>query len=323
MSDFSIFRELPDFDEPVDPTEERFEVCDIRTSGTSVSSGWYTPAHDIFASVSELKNLVTLLVTEWNRSADFPEYGRYMNNNASLRSLALQYADPLSGWKKLHRHLESLSFASGRYANYFVAAKHFENLQLPNLSFLDLTRCYRVNDAAIAVIVVAAPQLKELKLGFCDAVSNRALSDSIVPHLNKTLTSLDLRHIDSIGGSGIRTLAQLSKLNKLTLAGIPHLRCLSFLVELPELAFLDLSRCPHLYLDTIAELVNAKALKKLSLRACPRITYESIRPLLEKSASLSSIDMRECPLISRALKGAISISKSLRCCLVTPIEGSI
>lgn len=321
MKEYSIFRELPDFDEVVDPIEECFEVCDLRNSGVSVSSGWYTPAHDIFEAVADLRKLITLLVTEWNRSAEYPEYGRYLVSNASLRSLALQYADPLSGWKKIHDQLESLSFASGRYANYFVAARHFENLQLPNLTALDLTRCYRINDAAIAAIVSAAPKLCDLKLGFCDAVSNRAISDSIVPHLHETLTSLDLRHIDSIGGSGINDLAHLSKLTKLSLAGLPHLRCCSFLVEMPELRSLDLSRCAHLYLDTVSELANAPSLQKLSLRACARLTYESVRPLLEQSKALLSIDLRECPQISRALKGSIAISKGLRCCLVTPVEG--
>lgn len=322
LKEFSVFRELPDFDESIDPAEELFEVCDLRNSGASVSSGWYTPAHEIFEAVSDLRNLVTLLVTEWNRTADFPEYGRYLAVNASLRSLALQYADPLAGWHKIHPTLESLSFASGRYANYFVASRHFENLQLPNLSVLDLTRCYRINDAAVEAIVTAAPRLRELKLGFCDAVSNLALSNSIVPKLQNSLTSLDLRHIDSIGDSGIHSLAKMSKLTRLTLAGLPHLRCCSFLTELPQLKYLDLSRCAHLYLDTIAGLADAPSLQKLSLRNCPRLTYESVRPLLERSKTLTSIDLRDCPQMTRALRGSMNISKGLRCCLVTPIEAS-
>lgn len=331
ISKYSVFRDVPDFDEDSASLEGHFGRYEVRSTN-GIPPSWYTPARELFEAISPLRRLVALHVTEWNRNSTKTDYGKHIIAISGLKGLALQFSENLRIWTKFHQNLESLSFASGRYANYFVEGRHFVGFNLPHLKSLDLTRCYRLSDDAVFSIVNCAPNLETLKLSFCDSLTESCIKDSIVPKLQYTLKYLDLRYIDAITDEGVRELTEnanlANSLTRLSLAGLSRIKNCSSLSRLSNLSFLDLSYCQSILKNApISVLSQAPKLQKLSLRGCEDITVSGIQTLLNKSSSLTSIDLRDCPAITKSMTVSptpsrkslvkLAIPPTLRCCLVS------
>lgn len=206
--------------------------------------------------------------------------------------------------------ISNLSFATTTYANYYVLGAQFANVSLPHLKHINFTNCYRINDAALAIVVEAAPNLVELKLCFCDGISDFSLINTI-PKLESSLRLLDLRHVDTLTEHGLSHLSKLGKLESLCLRHVDGLHSCAPFAAMPSLQQLDLSYCSNVQNESIAELSRIN-LKHLALRGLKLLDLSAIRSILTEPCFLSSIDLQECPALSYALNAAKSSWKELR-----------
>lgn len=156
----------------------------------------------------------------------------------------------------------------------------------------------------------AAPNLVELKLCFCDGISDFSLINTI-PKLESSLRLLDLRHVDTLTEDGLLHLSKLGKLKSLCLRHVDGLQSCTPFANMPNLRELDLSYCSNVQNESIAELANIK-LKHLSLRGLKLLDLNAIRPLLTKPCFLSTLDLQECPALAYALNTAKSVWKEMR-----------
>jgi hypothetical protein len=177
-----------------------------------------------------------------------------------------------------------------------------------------------MNDAGLAIVVEAAPNLVDLRMCFCDAITDSTLTDTL-PKLSSTLKVLDLRHVDNLTEAGLLQLSRLSNLQSLNLrhlSGLQTAAC-SSLSQLSQLQALDLSYCSNLTSEGVTRLSPCK-LKWLALRGTKLVDLKAVKALLSITQSLGLIDIQECPLITTALNatknGWREFRKVLPSCLV-------
>lgn len=285
--------------------DESYEETHFRRA--DIPLDWYTPTPLIFEVIARLTRLSVLYVSEWNGSS--ANDGHYLSSLTSLKSLQLQYSASLRemGAQTLNS-LEHLSLATRTYANYYVHGSHFRGLTMHNLQAINFTNCYRLNDEGLSVVVAAAPNLVDLRLCFCDSITDVSLIQTL-PKLSGTLKVLDLRNVDDLTENGLCQLSKLSNLQSLNLRHVSALRkdACSSLATLTSLKALDLSYCTNLTDEGVQLLAEKDScLQWLCLRGAKLLHLSAVNALLSVSKALALLDLQECPCITNALNATKS-----------------
>ncbi|CAI5476301.1 unnamed protein product, partial [Closterium sp. Yama58-4] len=163
---------------------------------------------------------------------------------------------------------------------------------LPALRSLSLQGAYRLSDAALPPLALAAPSLAHLSLLHCPLLSSPAVSTL----LSSLASSLKTLRLD--GCSQLNARALLPGLKALT-----GLTCLS------------LAGVPSVTDAVLADLLPAVGghLKELSLAHCEAVTDESVAAAAAHAPSLTALDLSHLPLLSdNALHSLCSAQLKLR-----------
>lgn len=124
---------------------------------------------------------------------------------------------------------------------------------LPSLRMLSLAMCERVDDAAIAAIVVTAPRIRHLNLNKCPRITDASLHQ-IAAAYNSTLYYLHVGHCVRISDEGVRSIRQ---------------RCLG-------LSFFDAANCTKLTSASLISLASLPRLRRIGVVKCTSIGDEGI-----------------------------------------------
>jgi hypothetical protein len=171
------------------------------------------------------------------------------------------------------------------------------------LAKLDLSFCGELTDGAVAA-AAALPSLESLVLRKCGRVGDGGVA--ALAARGATLRALDLSYT-AVTSRGLRHLAALMALEDLALAGCPRavtVLGLGSLAACPALSRLDVSDNKRLDNGCMMALSFVAQLRRLALRACPRVTDHGALALL-RLGRLRELDVDGCHGVSAMALSAL------------------
>ncbi|KAM3586663.1 SCF ubiquitin ligase complex subunit [Umbelopsis sp. WA50703] len=168
------------------------------------------------------------------------------------------------------------------------------------LRILDLTSVSTITDQSVAVIVEAAPKIRNLILNKCENITDESVFS--ICKLGRHLHYLHLGHCDKLTDRSIIQLAHhCMRIRYLDLACCVQLtdRAVMELAILPKLKRIGLVKCHNITDDAIFSLTNlsrmTNSLERVHLSYCVKLTEQSITHLVSTCQRLTHLSLTGVP----------------------------
>ncbi|KAI8979835.1 hypothetical protein BDF20DRAFT_941034 [Mycotypha africana] len=135
-----------------------------------------------------------------------------------------------------------------------------------SLQYLNLTDCSFLTDQAVAYLVAAAPNLKDLSLSFCCALSDRAIESLIsLPQLTSLDASFCGAAISDISIKQLLSSISIQNLSSLNLRGCVRITdlCIETILNSVHINQLNISQCPGISLEAKRLIQGSNIIKQL------------------------------------------------------------
>ena len=170
--------------------------------------------------------------------------------------------------------------------NSFIGMLHDNNVylkKLKNFTAGNLNPIFSFQDRDLEFLVRIAPNIKHLTLAKHSDITDYGMQ--FIGNLKKTLTTLNIGHLNQITNVGI-----------------------SYIIECSRLTYLDLSACDNINSEGFILLSNFKRLKRLGVVKCMKLDdYTLLKFLAKTAAQLERVHLSYCPQLT-----AFSILELLR-----------
>ncbi|XP_060184887.1 F-box/LRR-repeat protein 4 [Lycium barbarum] len=255
---------------------------------------------------------------------------------SSLQSLDVSYCRKitdkgLSAVAEGCRDLRTLHLAGCRFVSDLLMKALSKNCH--NVEELGLQGCTNITDSGVSVLVEGCPRIKHLDINKCSNIGDIGIS-SVSGVCSLTLKTLKLLDCYKVGDDSILSLANYCKnLETLVIGGCRNISdesmkslaaaCSNSLMKLRmdwclnitdssldciiskcrKLEVLDIGCCEEVTDAAFQQLGSENfmlGMKILKVSNCPKITVEGIKKLLKSCEYLEYLDVRSCPLITKA-----------------------
>ncbi|KAJ0446555.1 putative leucine-rich repeat domain superfamily [Helianthus annuus] len=186
----------------------------------------------------------------------------------------------------------------------FVTNKLLESLSknCHNLEELGLQGCINITDTGLTALVNGCKHIKHLDVNKCTNVGDLGISTA-AEACSTSLKTLKLLDCYKLGDKSIFTVADLCKNLETLIIGDASLSCI--LSQCTSLEVLDIGCCEEVTDAAFAGLGNGNegsglGLKVLKISNCQKITVLGISMVLKACRSLEYLDVRSCPLVTKA-----------------------
>lgn len=208
--------------------------------------------------------------------------------------------------------------------------------QLPNLTYLDLSDCQKIDDSCLLLISSHLKALTSLNISLCKSPSSKGIEalsalkeltsldmsactgvedaslQKIAPYLTK-LTHLKIAHgLEKVQTDGIKALAALTNLTHLDASGCGGVddESLQLLASyLPNLTHLTIKSCGGFEPLSAAAIQNFTSLTYLDAHKCQMMNDSNLRTIISHLPNLTYLRISNCPHIS---SNGIKAIKDLR-----------
>ncbi|KAI3655112.1 hypothetical protein MP228_000492 [Amoeboaphelidium protococcarum] len=212
-------------------------------------------------------------------------------------------------------------------------ARGCTKLEVLNLSRPLMNPRTQIADEAIAAVVQANPNLKELRLRNCERLSDDTVI-KIAQSTQQNLLALDLSWCSQLTDRAIvEGLGMHCKsLKSLALNGCKRLEdgsLRSLLTNCPNIASLSLAHLPFISDQVLTAMaVNMKHLQILSLNGCARVGDASITAIVENCNQLQCLSLFQLPISDVAVEAVANncpdlVSLSISGCVLVTDNGAI
>ncbi|KAF3647693.1 putative pentatricopeptide repeat-containing protein-like [Capsicum annuum] len=258
------------------------------------------------------------------------------SNLSSLRSLDVSYCRKITDKGLLAvaegcRDLRTLHLAGCRFASDSLMKALSNNCR--NVEELGLQGCTNITNAGLSVLVKGCRKIKHLDVNKCSSIDDIGIS-CVSEACSLTLKTLKLLDCYKVGDDSILSLANYCKgLETLVIGGCRNISdesmkslaaacsgslkklrmdwCLNItdssldciLSKCRKLEVLDIGCCEEVTDAAFQQLGSENfmlGLKILKVSNCPKITIEGLKKLLKSCEYLEYLDVRSCPLITKA-----------------------
>jgi|GEM_PF-2828460 len=211
-----------------------------------------------------------------------------LSKTRNLSQIAVRYVARKSPMVKKLVFANSISVGNRELSRFARDCKQ--------LSSLELSRCKKVSDKGLQMLVSKQSHLKSLKLAFC-----RGVTDVGLTHLAQGcpgLQEISLHGSSKITNMGIAALVEGSaNLSSVTISYCPRItdEVVEYLVACKKLHTLSLARTRITDLSLHHLARDATELRSLTLSRCRGITDIGVQALVWGSRQLEMLDLSGCP----------------------------
>jgi hypothetical protein len=235
-----------------------------------------------------------------------------------------------NNWKLTSLNLEDLFLLSDTTFLFSQVDDVRRDLNmLKSLQIINLRDCVNLTDIGLQGIIERCRSLRELYLRGCDKLSDKSLSNMILPYkhttaLSQHLLTLDVSFCRLMTATGILTVtSHCSGLEELNVSGIATVND-KFLKELvdkcPSITRLIMQRCLLVTDAGLCQLSASLWLQTLDASFCTKITDEGIEVLTLACSGLNHLCLKKLSKLSdKCLKVIHDNSRLLRTLDVTDI----